>query len=323
MIRRARRKVERVARFFTRLWHECPWEVAPSTDYAMAKRAKTEPPFSAIPDANGHCHAIWTHHSVHKILDAAREAIGRAERDLLLASYSLTGMASKRDLLLEDVERFKKRTGGTARLLVRARSNVPSQRVDAAAFAELGCVVVADDVNHAKCVIADGREVVLFSANFDAQHGLTSGVEAGVRLLEARLVQQATAFFTGLMRAAPMKLVNSPSHATLQRLAAASIQPWSEQSIVRVRIADADWKALVSLEAGQPVLFEQGTDGRLELIAGRALFFLQRLGNEPFARLEKAPRTGVASPWVLEEWLSAKGPNPVPRGFCAATFVRE
>ena len=319
---RERSEVDRVARFFTRLWHECTWEVAPSTAYTVAKRARTQPPFRTLPEPLERQCALWTHHADHHILDAACETIGRAEQDLLLASFSLTGMAANRDLLLAEVERFRKRRGGSVRLLVRARNHVPSQRRDAGEFATLGCVVVADYVNHAKCVIADGKEVILFSANFDAQHGLTSGVEAGVRLLEPRLVEVATAFFDGLLRAAPVTLVVSPTHRELQNLAAGWIHAWAEGAIVRVQTSDGDWKALVGLEAGRPMLFERGTDGRIVLLAGREVFFLQRTTGDGLARIDRAPPTGADSSAVFEDWLLTKGSSPVVRGVCAATFVR-
>lgn len=317
-----RGEVGRLGRLFAVLWHECTWEVAPSTSYTMAKRATTAAPVRAIPGAATPQHAIWTHGAAHDILRAIRETIRSAERDLLLASYSLTGMASSRDLLLSEVERFKRQKGGAVRLLVRARNNVPSQRRDAEAFAAIGCDVLADDVNHAKCVIGDDSEAVLFSANFDAQHGLTSGVEAGIRLVEPRLVRGARAFFEGLILSAPVSLVVAPSHATLQRLAARWAREWPEASSVHIYTSDDDWQALVSLEAGRPVLFEEGTDGRLVLIAGRAAFFLQRPARGAPARLERATTAGVDSSATFEEWLSARAPSPAARGLCAATFIR-
>lgn len=323
VVLRDKGEVARVARLFARLWHECTWEVAPSTAYTVAKRAKTQPPFRTIPAPIGRQRAIWTHHPEHRILDAARETIGKAERDLLLASFSLAGMSANRDLLLAAVELYRKRTGGRARLLVRARNHVPSQRRDAGEFAALGCEVMADDVNHAKCVIADGKEAVLFSANFDAQHGLTSGVEAGVHLVEPRLVQGATTFFEGLLRAAPMRLLVSPSHEALQMLAAAWIRPWLEGRMIRVEATDADWNAFARLEVGRPVLFERGTDGRLMLIAGRGIFFLHDSGRDRRARIERAGDSGVESSATFEEWLLTKGQSMAVRGVCAATFIRD
>ncbi len=315
-------EVARVAQLFARLWHECTWEVAPSVAYTVAKRAKTTPPFRVIPEPVHRQCAIWTHHTDHGILEASREAIKQAKRDLLLASFSLTDMAAQREILLSEIERFRKRTGGRVRLLVRARNHVFSQRRDAGEFAALGCTVVADDVNHAKCVIADGKEAVLFSANFDAQHGLTSGVEMGVRLVETRLVQRAYAFFDGLIRAAPMRLIVSPSHADLQKLTAGWITQWPAAQTLQVMASDADWKAFTDLGPGRPVLFERGTDGRLVLIVGRRRYFLQEGGPSHQARLESAGDAGVDSSALFEQWLLIKGPQTTVRGLCAGTFVR-
>lgn len=323
VVLRDKGEVARVARLFARLWNECTWEVVPSAAYSMAKRVKTQPSFQAIPRPTGRQCAIWTHGAEHHILDAAREVIGRAELDLLLASFSLTGMSANRDLLLTAVEKYRKRTGGRARLLVRARNHVRSQRLDAGEFAALGCEVVGDEVNHAKCVIADSTEALLFSANFDAQHGLVSGVEAGIRLVEPQLVRGATAFFEDLLRAAPMALVVSPSHEALQMLAAAWITPWPEGRALRVEATDADWSALTRLEAGRPVLFERGTDGRLVLIAGQRSFFLHSGGGNRPARIERSGESGIDSSATFEEWLLTKGPSSAVRGVCAATFVRD
>ncbi|MFO0761829.1 MAG: phospholipase D-like domain-containing protein [Byssovorax sp.] len=322
VIVREKAEVLRVARLYARLWHECTWEVAPGGAYTVAKRGKTPPSFTTIPQPASRQCALWTHGSVHSILKASRDTILAAERDLLLASFSLEGMADKRDLLLTAVERFRKEKRGRVRLLVRARNHLPSHRRDAAEFAELGCTVLADGVNHAKCVIADGKEAVLFSANFDAKHGLTSGVEAGVRLVEPRLVRGATTFFEMLLRAAPMKLELSPSHRTLQMLAASWARPWPDGSPVNVRVSDADWKALTSLEPGLPVLFEQGTDGRTTLFAGRNVLFLEGSTGTSPARIERGPAGGVDSAATLETWMVAKTPGAWARGFCAATFVR-
>lgn len=322
LVVRDKGEVGRLARFFTRLWHECTWEVAPGSAYTVAKRAATEAPSLAIPEPATRQHVIWTHHRVHTILHAAHEAIEKAERDVLLASFSLKDMAVHRDLLLTHVERFMKRTGGRVRLLVRARNQFASHRRDAEELAALGCVVLGDRVNHAKCVIADDKEAVLFSANFDAEHGLTSGVEAGVRLVEPPLVRRATMFFNGLLQAAPMTLAVSPSHTALQALAAGWIHPWPEQATVRLRASDADWNTFIDLGAGRPMLFEQGTDGRLVLITGRAVFFLLRVSGEAHARLEPGPSAGTDSSSVLEKWLEAKQPSPARRGICPAVFVR-
>jgi hypothetical protein len=144
-----------------------------------------------------------------------------------------------------------------------------------------------------------------------------------VHLVEPRLVQGASAFFEGLLRAAPMTLLVSPSHEALQMLAAAWITPWLEGRTIRVEATDADWNAFARLEVGRPVLFERGTDGRLMLIAGRGIFFLHDGGRDRRARIERAGDSGVDSSAMFEEWLQTKGQSVAVRGVCAATFVRD
>lgn len=323
VVLRAKAEVERMARLFTRLWHECTWEVAPGPFYSVATRAPTPPPFQTMPGPMRWQYGLWTHHTEHQILKAARETIRSALGELLLASFSLRGMSTHRDLLLADVDQFRKRTGGRVRLLVRSQNHIPSQRQDAEEFAKLGVEVFADDVNHAKCVIADRQQAILFSANFDAQHGLTSGVEAGMRLLESWLVRRASEFFEGLLRAAPIELRTSPTHEALQTLAAGWIKPWKLDKTIRVVASDEDWNVFASLEAGRPVLFEAGTDNRLVLIAGRQTFLLQEGGATRPWQLKRSGNSGVDSTATFEEWLGKTGGIPEIRGVCTGVFVRD
>lgn len=323
LVLRNKHEVQRMARFFARLWHECTWEVAPKVTYSVAERAKTQPPFRAIPKPNSRQCVIWTHDKEHFILDAAKEAIQGANHDLLLASYSSREMSAHRDLLLAELERFRERTDGHARLLLRAQNHVPSQRHDAEAFAALGCSVFADEGNHAKCVIADNTEAVLFSANFDAQHGLTSGVETGMRLVEPRLVRQARAFFEGLLRAAPARLVVSPSHQVLQTLEAKWISPWSGPLTVPVVVSDPHWKALTGTGAKQPILFEHDADGQTVIIAGHGRYLLHDGDAHGRRRLEFTGEETKDSSTIFEEWLLLKGKQDVVRGVCTGAFVRD
>lgn len=323
VVLRNEQEVGRLARFFARLWHECTWDVQPTIAYKVSERTKTLPPFRAIPKPSTRQCAIWTHDDERYILEAMKGAIQNAKRELLLAAFSSRDMSARRDLLLSEVEQFRKRTNGPVRLLLRSQNHVPAQRRDAEAFTALGCSVFADEVNHAKCVIADNNEAVLFSANFDAQHGLTSGVETGMRLVESRLVQRTYMFFDDLIRAAPIRLVVSPSHAEFQKLAAGWLTQWPTAQTLQVSASDADWKAFTDLGPGRPALFERGTDGRLVLIAGRRRYFLQEGGPNRQARLESAGDAGVDSLTLLEQWLLLKGKQDIVRGVCSGRFVRE
>jgi phosphatidylserine/phosphatidylglycerophosphate/cardiolipin synthase-like enzyme len=323
VVLRNEHEVGRMARFFARLWHECTLDVQPTIAYKVAERSKTQPPFRAIPKSSARQCAIWTHDDERYILDAMKEAIQNAKRELLLASFSSRDMSSNRDLLLSEVERFRKRTNGLVRLLLRAQNHVPSQRRDAEAFTALGCSVFADEVNHAKCVIADRTDAVLFSANFDAQHGLTSGVETGMRLVESRLVQRTYAFFDELIRAAPVRLVASPSHQQIQTLAARWISPWRGPATVPVVVSDAHWKALTGTGAKQPVLFEEDADRQVVVIAGRGRYLLHEGDAHGRRKLEFTGEETKDSSTVFEEWLLSKGKQYVVRGVCTGTFVRD
>jgi hypothetical protein len=81
-------------------------------------------------------------------------------------------------LLLEALEDARKR-GVQVEMLLRDRArDLP----EIATLLDLGVEVRENRENHAKYAIADGCDGLLFSANFDGVHGLTDGVETGVRL---------------------------------------------------------------------------------------------------------------------------------------------
>lgn len=121
---------------------------------------------------------VWTGFKSTAILAGIQSVIAAAHQTLLLASYSFTGMREKPTLLLNALADARKR-GVQVEMLLRDRSrDLP----EIAALLAIGVGVRANRENHAKYAIADGHYGLLFSANFDGVHGLTNGVETGVRL---------------------------------------------------------------------------------------------------------------------------------------------
>jgi hypothetical protein len=90
-----------------------------------------------------------------------------------------------------------------------SRNNMGAHRTDAAVLADLGVRIDADQLNHAKGVIADDAHGALFSANFDAAHGLLDGVEAGVRLDGQPALAEAGRFFRHAMEHADLEYARS------------------------------------------------------------------------------------------------------------------
>lgn len=141
------------------------------------------PEVTEEPDA-----VVWTGFKSTAILEGVQKVITEAKHTLHLASYSFTGMRENRFLLLAALADARKR-GVQVEMLLRDRSR---DLVEIAALLDIGVEVRANRVNHAKYAIADGEYGLLFSANFDGLHGLTDGVETGVRLRreEAREVAE-------------------------------------------------------------------------------------------------------------------------------------
>lgn len=133
---------------------------------------------------------------------AIREVIDSARSDLVLASYSLLGIAHQRsadkparpELLLDPVRAAVDR-GVEVRLLLRGRNIDDATRREAATFADAGVPIVPDRLNHAKGVIVDAVRGALFSANFVPHMGLFGGVEVGLRLDDTLALAEASRCF--------------------------------------------------------------------------------------------------------------------------------
>jgi cardiolipin synthase A/B len=276
-------EVGRLARFFTRMWHEgCTWEAPPGPEYAPHPREPTSWPVTVEPTtAPG---VIWTYGAETGILTVLHDVISRARDELLLATYSLADVRDRPEMLLEPVRQAVVRRRLAVRLLVRARNNVPGHRADAAALADAGVVVCADSDTHAKGVIADGRHGALFSANFEAQHGLFDGVEVGVRLDGLPVLGEARRYLLHAMDHADRTFVRQPTQRQLNDgLGAFWQKRWRYGDRMQVTARPAEWRAFVRACEVGPILWEDddGTreDGRtweddrtLHVYAGEGCF---------------------------------------------------
>ena len=175
-------EVDRLARFFTRLWYECSWELPPGDAHTVQQRAPSPSPCRVTPAAVGQAPAvIWTHDDERGILDTIHDVIAGARERLLLSTFSLNGMAQQRDLLLDPLARaMGERSLDVSLLAPRATSRLTARthrRCPRSAWPYTGTPSITP---RRLSPTAAGERC--FSANFDAKHGLLSGVEAGVRL---------------------------------------------------------------------------------------------------------------------------------------------
>lgn len=95
------KEVGRLSRFFARLWHEgCEREMPPGESYTVQRRAAEKSPCTVeMPAVDSPCGLIWTHHNEQFILRAIHDTIGRAQKRLVLSTFSLCGMREHPELL--------------------------------------------------------------------------------------------------------------------------------------------------------------------------------------------------------------------------------
>lgn len=313
-------EVDRLARFFTRLWYAgCTWAALPGGEYALHHREPEPCPVEVPPPAPG-TGVIWTDgdHDERGILATLHDVIGRARRDLLLATFSLAGVRDRPGLLLDPLRAAMNEHDLDVRLLVRSRNNIAAHRADTAALAALGVTVYGDSCTHAKGVIADGRHGALFSANFDAVHGMFGGVEVGTRLDDSPALTEAKRFFEHAMAHADRRFVPAPTQAELDRgLTARWQRRWPYGERLTVQADDATWQRLSTAAASGPVLWEMNSVLRLYLSDLAAELVPASPGGY---RLTVGPCADSAAT-RLEGWYKAP-PGRTERGCCPAVLVR-
>jgi cardiolipin synthase A/B len=320
-------EVLRLARYFARLWHECTYEMPPGEDHTVQERTASPSP-CRVPAADLE-HApsvIWTHDGELGILDTIHHIIGRARHTLLLASYSLNGLIERPELLLTPVERAIRAHSLKASLLVRARNNHPQTRQGAAALAELGVQIHADSLTHAKAAVADERYGALFSANFDADHGLLSGAEVGVRIDSDQALNEAVCYLRHAMTHADLTFAPNPTQRDMDlRLGAFWRTVWPFESEVPVSSTDEVWQRFTSVAKTGPVLYSNSREQGLLLYAGDSEWTLTGPGPTGTRTLKHVRKSAHQNTRAqLDEWLNARSQQAAPgkRGFCPAVLLK-
>lgn len=316
-----RGEVEQLARFFTRLWHSgCVWEMAPGKDYTVAPRQSEPSPCRVPPPGErGDGAAIWTDGQEQFILQEIQRLIGAARKELLLATFSLQGMVDMPDLLINPLRQAMEKRRLRVSLLARARNHFADHRRDARALAQLGVAIHADSLNHAKGIFADRKEGMLFSANFDASHGLTSGVEMGVRLAAGPVLDEAAGFLEHSMLCSDLEFVVAPTQRELHdRLAAKWPRKWAGETTVAVSCEEKIWNDFCSAAATGPVLFENTPEGDTRLLAGTSSWTIRPTEAGGYRELKPQPPRGQASADLLSRWLREQAGG----GICPADFRR-
>jgi phosphatidylserine/phosphatidylglycerophosphate/cardiolipin synthase-like enzyme len=323
----------RLGRFFGRLWASCVFEMPPGKAHSVQPRLPTDSPcLVPVPPVGPGNGLIWTYPGEHLILQTLHDVIGRAERKLFLASFGLTGLTENPGLLLEPLRQAIQARGPEVSIFVRARNHMPAHRRDATELAKLdGVTVYGDSLNHAKGVIADDTYGALFSANFDAKHGLDSGVEVGLRLDHTPALAEAVRYFEHAVAYSDLVFeVNPSAHELDRRLGSHWRKPWPLEPVLRLRTDDGCWQDFAGA-AQPPVLYVQAADGTTDLFAGNWSFRLgapDAAGVRELSREDRRDRQDRPAAQLLQHWLTRRWPrgrapgDPVAHGFCPARAER-
>ena len=312
-------EVQRLARLFARLWRTgCAYEARPGQAYRLSKIKKKEswPAGVPTPPAPRSAGVIWTDGSEQHILAAIQDIVASAESELLLASFGLTRLREHHELLLDPIRAAISR-GVKVTLLVRPRRNLPHHLGEATELAQAGVEIYGDARTHVKAAIADERHGALFSANFDFEHGLTSGVEVGCRLDGTPALADATRYLRHAIDQSSLAYAVRPTHRDLdERLDAEWRVPWPLGGHIEVAAALEEQGALAQAAEEGPVVFTVQSPGRLELHGGFLKWRLTRSEQDRYELTRSASDGSIDSRAELARWLTSP-PAGGRRGICA------
>jgi phosphatidylserine/phosphatidylglycerophosphate/cardiolipin synthase-like enzyme len=324
-------EVTRLARLFARMWLAgCTYELPGSAtdDYKVDERDPTPVAFEvAQAPVEDRASLMWTDDTSDTLLRHIHDVISKARRRLILASWSLTGMTERPDLLLAPVAEAVARSV-KVELFVRAMNHRDRHRRDAGRLDEMGVHVVADNLNHAKAALADDRHGALFSANFDAAHGLDagSGIEIGARLDGTPALPALRRYLHHAIEQAPYEYVPVPTARQLdESLHTGWRTPWPLADDIPVRATSADWRRLASEARDEPVLWMRHDGSSVDLLAGRSRFRLSASGSG-LHDLRAATDTGEPVARVLTKWWNDRDrdrSNKPAAGYCPARLHRQ
>lgn len=324
-----RADAELLGRFFTRLWYaECTWDAPPSEHYQLSSRDTVPAWFTVGQTPPGETGPIWTGSGDRMILEAIHQICGLAREDLVLATFSTKGLEEHPDLLFDPVHAALD-NDVRVRLLIRSR-NYLAARETVGTLAGWGVEVYGDDKTHAKCAIADGSHGAIFSANFDADHGIYGGTEMGMRLDGEPVLTDVAHFFDHCIACAPQYLKENPVAADCGSLAGWVLRAWQLPAQIAVSCGDQAWAALTSTT--EPVLYTSPKAGDMTLHADGGRWQLTGPAGGGWRLAIKEPparRTPGRPPVLLNAWLGAdrraQAADPYRgqrRGVCTATLLR-
>jgi len=315
-------EVRRLARFFTRMWYSsCEWEIPTGTDYTVQKRKTAQSPCSVPLPADSKTEGvIWTNNDERYILKSIHDLISLAKKDLIISTFSLNGMEGNPEILINPLQNaLREFPDLRVKLLLRSRNHIKSHRIDASILAEMGVKIYADSLNHAKGVIADKSSGAIFSANFDAAHGLTSGVEVGMKIPSGKLLDDAIFYFEYAINNADRQFKLRPTQSEMHDgLVGQWFRRWPIAKNVHLSCTSEIWNEFKSSVSNVPILFTQDKNGEISLLADKLQWMLCISGDELW-RLRKVEGMSERTPVLLNEWFNPRREQKIG-GLCPAIF---
>ena len=319
-------EVNRIARFFVRLWYSgCNWEVPPGRSYSVQTRSSKSCPCSVplpLDDTKLDGKVIWTDGDDTFTLNAIHNIIKHAKKEIILSTYKLNGMTEEPALLLDPLRHAVEQKGIKVKILVRRHNESKSHRIDTATLAELGVEIFADEKNHAKGIIADQTFGALFSANFDAKHGLTSGVEVGVRLDGRPALKDALSYFDHAMSEADWEFKLSPDQSEMNaKFYAKWHKQWPLDDKLYVTCSPEEWNQFKLDVQNAPVLYKKEATNapRYLLLAGTSQWELLGI-TEKLWGLHKQKDYRIGALKTMDSWLKLFKQQEHEMGFCASSM---
>jgi phosphatidylserine/phosphatidylglycerophosphate/cardiolipin synthase-like enzyme len=324
-------QVRQAARLFTSLWYGgCKWEVPPGQAYTVSERTTTEPPSRPDKPTEPSNRLVWTDggDETH-LLQTIQEVAGLAREQLVLCSYSMVGMRENPHLVFDHIKQAVDR-GVAVRLLIRQRNAWPDQMNDLLVLDDMGVEIHADTRNHAKVAVADRSHGVIFSANLDANHGLDSGVEVGVRLDDPHALSHLNDYLEHMFTNANTTFVRNPTIGELDgQLAARWCKKWPLRFGNRIMAPQEIAKIETFLHAAEKglCLYERtGDEDEVLLYAEDTSAVLAGANTAEEMRIIRVEESTPAIQ-RLQEWLCSvrrrQSGKPSRRGFCPASIVPQ
>lgn len=315
-------EVRRLKRLFTALWYEgCTFEIPPGINYLVKGRVPTQSPVNYPETKWAPGSVVWTDGKQQtSLLTSINEVIAGARRTLTLSSYSIVGMVEHSEMLIDGILSAVSR-GVRVRFFVRQRNAYADQRRELEYLFNQGVEIFGDTRNHAKVAIGDDSDAVLFSANFDAKHGLVSGVEVGYRLSDSGQIGNLIRYIEHAIENADTNYVFRPTLGELDGgLAARWCEKWKYQTVLKVSGMADHLNKYRHAPIVPPVLYEERIDGVIDLRIGDCVIS-GRVSGDRLIELKSTGNQDEDSSLKLEDWLGSvrqKGdPNVRRRGFFA------